>query len=610
MKYIFRGKLCGWFCHDCHEPLAGILVRIYRAEKQPDVLLRAVADPQQTFHERLPDEVKGLEKLLIAETTADAEGNYSFEIDEKSGYQGSAFDIDFVCGTGWGKPVPPPKKEQFFQYHITTIQPQWRAVEQVSHFIWDYCIAHKWWCRIQQRLDRWVICGTVTDCASGKPAAGVKVFAYDVDLLQDDALGAAYTDVLGHFRIIYSSADFSKTIFPWLNVEWPAGPDLYFRVESASGTVLLKEPRSFGHRHDRENAHNCFCVKLCVKYDTPVDFPWFTHVGNYNISSDISPAGLTVNNRSFATGVDFGFFGSVKLGGFVTKKVPGNPGMPLFYRFRYSFDGINFNNITEPNLRSARLKVGVRQITWNGTTAFQDIVIDPLQPASVPDVIPPDGFPGSIPDHVLRLDPNGWIRVDQAGLDGGFYGPLLWVNTETIVPGGNAQDPGDAAGALPVNPKTGKRVWFAFQTTDDPGNPGSPFLYEQPLKTILHVNNWNELRLLILDELTAGAGAGCKLITSNAHIHYTADHELLATWEVYASSNAIPGGITITQPGSSGNVPRGNADNFDLATPGAVTPAFALWPSCAYRLGVTTRRKLTDGEYNDLGSVSEIIFCK
>ncbi|MDP4261154.1 MAG: hypothetical protein Q8941_01370 [Bacteroidota bacterium] len=613
MKYIFRGRLCGRFCHDCHEPLAGIKLRIYQAIQRKDLALLAVADPSQTFHEVNADEEKGKNKLLIAETVLDANGNFSFTIDEQSGYKGEAFDVDFVCGTGYGKPRP-PKKEEFFQFHITTLQPQWRESgvdkERVYQFGWEYCIPAKWWCRILQKIDRWVICGRVTDCETDRPAGGVRVFAFDVDLIEDDPLGSAYTDSNGYFRIFYTSADFSKTIFSWLNVEWPAGPDLYFRIESASGQVLLNEPRHTGHRHDRTNAHNCFCIKLCVKYDTPIDFPWFTHVGNYNITTDINPSGLTIHNRSFASGVGFGFFSAIKLSGFATKKVPTDLSKALFYRFMFSFDGTNWNPVTETQSYHQRLKVGVRQIIWGGTTAFQDIVIDPTQPASVPDSIPPDNSPNPMPDHVLRQDANGWIRVDQVGLDNGFYGPLLWVNTNTIVPGGNAQDPGDVAGNNPVNPKNGKKVFFAFQTTDDPSNPGSPDFREQSIKGVTYINNWSEVRLLTLDELTAGGAGGCNPITTHAHVHYTADHELIAGWSLYASSAALPGGITILSPGSSGTVPRGHADNIDLASPGTVNPAFNLWPSCAYRLGLSTRRKLTDGEDNDLGSLTELIFCR
>lgn len=614
MHYIFKGNLCGFLCGDCWEPLTGTTVRLYRLAEGQNTALLAVADPNQTFHQVSEDELNEKRSRLLAETTADAKGDFTFQLGE--GYSGEAFEIDFVCGTSFGKPKP-PKRDQTFQFHITTLQPQWREKDdenqtRFSYYAWRYCIAAKWWCWILKLIDRWVICGTVTDCETGRAIEGVKVLAFDVDLLEDDPLGFAYTGAGGHFRIVYTSDDFSKTIFSWLNVEWPAGPDLYFRVESASGQVLLQEPRHTGHRQDRQNAHNCFCVRLCIKDFIPVDTPWFTHVGNYNITSDINASGFTLNNRSTygPAGTGLGFYGNVKLAGYATKSVPSAPTMPLFYRFLFSTDGTTFNPITETQMTQARLKVGVRQIIWAGITAFQDIVIDPAQTASVADSIPPDGAPGAIPDHVLRLDANGWVRVDQAGLDNGFYGPLLWLNTATIVPGGNATSAGDTAGNAPATPRNGHIVHIAFETTDDPANPTSPNLNRQTVQAHIYVNNWNEVNLLVLDELTTGGVSGCNPISTHANVHFTADHELMAAWGLSVSSAAVPGGITINTPGTSGTGPRGNNLSLDFATAGAVTPAFSTWPSCAYRLGLSVRRKLTDGEANDWGWTREIIFCK
>ena len=66
-------------------------------------------------------------------------------------------------------------------------------------------------------------------------------------------------------------------------------------------------------------------------------------------------------------------------------------------------------------------------------TAFQDVVIDINQAASIADSIPADNFPNPIPDHVLHPDANGWVRVDQPALDNGFYGSLFYLNTNTII---------------------------------------------------------------------------------------------------------------------------------------------------------------------------------
>lgn len=618
MEYIFKGKLCGYLCNDCSEPLGGVKVRLYHTAQKQETTLMAVADPNKTFHQLNKEELAARSQLLLAETTADASGVFSFTLNDQNGYKGEAFDVDFVCGTGFGKPRPPKKIEEL-QFHITTLQPQWREKESergvISFFGWEYCIVSKWWCLIMKLIDRWVICGRVVDCESRRPVAGVKVFAYDVDLLQDDPLGSSFTDASGHFRIIYTTADFSKTIFHWLNVEWPAGPDLYFRVESSSGSVLLKEPRHTGHRRDRTNAHNCFCVELCIQDGDIItqERPWFTHIGNYKITSDISPSGFTVNNRSFASGTDFGFFGAIKLVGYATKKVPTDTTRVLFYRFRYSLDGTNWHSITQTQIYPHRLKVGTREITWNGRDDLQDVVIDFSQPASTPDSIPVDNAPAEIPDHVIHPDANGWVRVDQPALGNGFYGPLLWVDTRTIVPGGNATDAGDLPGVNPAVPKLGKKVYFVFQTTDDPANPASPHFREQAIHAVVYINNWDTVSLLKLDELSVGGSAGCNPITTSAQVRYTADHDLIAEWTLDVFSNAIPesgGGIKVLTAGSTGNAPRGHHDVINFATAGTVTPVFSTWPSCAYRLSLVTRRKLTDGEHNDSGWDNYLIFCR
>ena len=149
------------------------------------------------------------------------------------------------------------------------------------------------------RFGAWVTCGYVYDCRTKPltPVPGVKVIAFDRDWLQDDELGSAFTDSNGRFRIDYLISDFEKTPFsPLINIECTPGPDVYFRIEAYDGTVLLDEPSSRGRDSDRENVGPCFCVRLCVEepVGNPGEYPYFTHVGDFNIASDIdSTSGLT-----------------------------------------------------------------------------------------------------------------------------------------------------------------------------------------------------------------------------------------------------------------------------------------------------------------------------
>ena len=609
MSFIIKGNLRGCLCSDCELPVSGVSIKLYKPADSNTQTALATADPKHTFHQVTDEELKAKEKLFIAEGSLQYNGDFEITIDERSGYTGGALDVDWYCGNSPIKVGPGPKKGLSLQFHITTLQPQWKQTEQGTFAYFAYCIDNKWFCRILTLLDIWVICGVVVDCDTKKPIPGVRVFAYDVDLIQDDTLGNAYTDINGKFTIVYPGDNFRQTLLsPLLNIEWPAGPDYYFRVESSSGTVLLHEDRTRGRQNDRHNAHNCFCLTLCIPGGVIIDVPWFTSVGYFNITSQITAAGKTLAAVSGAGGNGFGFFGSVKLGGYATKKVPTASSSPLWYRFLYSLDNVNYSPVTEAQMEATQLKVATRQITWNGTTGFQNVVIDKNQPASIPDSIPPDNFPNPIPDHVLRLDANGWVRVDQVCLDNGFIGSMMWLNTNTIIGGGDAST-GLAPGVVltPAQQKNGTMLYLKFQTTDDPTNPASPNLNTQTVIGTIYVNNWNEVNLLKLEELFSGGGSGCTPVTAHAHVDYTADHELLREWYLAAWSNAIPGGITGLP---SGNVPRGAATTIDLATLATLSPAFNTWPSCAYSLTLNTLRKLTTGEYNDSWKTNQVIFCK
>jgi hypothetical protein len=76
------------------------------------------------------------------------------------------------------------------------------------------------------------VLGTVVEQESGKPLSGLRVRAYDKDLLIDDKLGLdAVTDSAGKFEISYTEAHFRD-----LN---ETEPDIYIRVYDASGKKLL-----------------------------------------------------------------------------------------------------------------------------------------------------------------------------------------------------------------------------------------------------------------------------------------------------------------------------------------------------------------------------------
>lgn len=75
------------------------------------------------------------------------------------------------------------------------------------------------------------VAGTVVELESGKPVQGLRVRAFDKDLIFDDELGDTLTDALGKFEIRFTEAqyrDFGET-----------SPDLYIRIYDGSGKKLV-----------------------------------------------------------------------------------------------------------------------------------------------------------------------------------------------------------------------------------------------------------------------------------------------------------------------------------------------------------------------------------
>ncbi|HKP13954.1 MAG TPA: hypothetical protein VJZ91_17665, partial [Blastocatellia bacterium] len=122
MKYVFRGRLCGYICDECQEPLSRVKVRLYRVGQGSDVMARAVAAPKDTFALLTNEQVAEKERLFIAEAETNDEGSFSFELGEREKYDGEPFEVDVYCDT-----VPPHgqarDEHRSMQFSITTVQP-------------------------------------------------------------------------------------------------------------------------------------------------------------------------------------------------------------------------------------------------------------------------------------------------------------------------------------------------------------------------------------------------------------------------------------------------------------------------------------------------------
>ncbi|MFD0998233.1 hypothetical protein ACFQ21_02905 [Ohtaekwangia kribbensis] len=621
MNYIFKGRLCGFLCNDCSEPLANVKVRLYKPSRAETVTLLAVADANQTFHQVTEEELKAKQKLLIAEVSTDASGSFTFQLSEKDKYSGEAFEIDFVCGNNFNKPIPPRKLEEF-QFHITTIQPQWRekTSEQAiaSYFGWEYCIPSKWWCQILRLLDLWVICGRVLSQGTNQPIPGVRVEAFDVDLLQDDAIGSNVTDTSGHFRIYYTSAEFSKTIFSWLNIEWPAGPDIYFKLyDNATNTLLLEEDRSVGHRADRENRSNCFCVRLVIDFNEPPStVSAWTSIGNFTI-----PDGSSLNDFDaigFASPARYALTGVITLAGQVPRKNTSN-NRPIEYRFKVST--VTADNGTpavgEPNFN---LIIGKTPDLFGGDCLLGKMIrfsptIRIVKVYAAATDFDAEGWL-DVNKSILRtftddptLNPadlnilNLWHWVDDD--------PLITLDTKILVPS-VAMPPVTAGNAVPIaNRIQNKKIAIRFEVREVINKALNQFVYlpanGQTMNSITINNDASVVQLAINEQ---SGGGDCNLLGSNVHLSYTVHHADLQSASINVHSNDLAvnkylsdGFITLS--GNTNDAITHHNNNSLLVNN---TPVNDL-KKCSYLVTLSVQRRLHTG-YGIVGpEIVQKTFC-
>lgn len=337
MSYLFTGKLCGYLCDDCHEPLSRVTVRIYRAEGE-NLDHRVSAKPKETLGVLDEEAIAGKKSRLIGEVATGEDGSFSYDFGNDWSLD-NAFEIDVYCETvprSKGEPVRPGR-----QFTITTLRPAWEKGENGYFTRWDYCLPYSFWCRFRALFGAWVICGRLTTCKGKSPIVGAIVKAFDADWLQDDPLGTATTGVDGHFRIDYLTADFKKTpLSPFLNFEWVGGPDVYFKAELA-GNLIIDEGHAEARVPGRENVSNCLCVDLCTDSVTgggddsgPEAHPHWMQVEVFDIHPAAPSPSSSFSIEGYAGGINnsYVFGGSVALHGNcpLTNVVTGNP---LKYRF-------------------------------------------------------------------------------------------------------------------------------------------------------------------------------------------------------------------------------------------------------------------------------------
>jgi hypothetical protein len=615
MAYIFRGRLCGYICAECPEPLSAVTVRLYRSRSDQNVTALAAANPKETLSVLSDAEASAKGSALLAEATADADGNFTITIDERGGYRGEAFEIDVYCGTvPRRKPTPQPPQPR--QLSLTTLQPAWRQAEGGFVAAWEYCIPHRVWCWFRGLFGAWTICGRITVCDTKLPVGGVRVRAFDVDWLQDDDLGAAVTDGDGRFRIDYTTADFEKTIFsPGLNVELIGGPDLYFRVETLASTPLLVEPRSRGRQPDRENAGPCFCVDLCLDtqpQDGTDPLPVFTAVGGYQYLTDISSTppgnGLTVADSR-------AFFATMRLNGILSKKLNGNP---MEYRFEIA--------ATDPD--------GQNPVGWTPVTPAQIAptligIWEHYAPAFPGDPNPiktkkytVNGTPGPN-ELVASFTADGFVQVPQESnvfAPTGFFQPngnMINLNSRAVAAWGSVNQAGVLAGQSSTSggqPLAQDRHFAIRMKVREQGDLGAGSdagicqhiaIDNTGYDNVAHHPSWAGftdppgtigVRLVDIQQLLVN---GCAEITNALDVLFTAAHPNLGAVAVSMTGPGGPYGFTLP--------PAVPGERFGTATPNFTVAA--LQP-CAYIVTLEVQLLLTTGDGVPSDLFDQIAFCK
>jgi hypothetical protein len=613
MAYIFKGTILGALCRDCIEPLFGLKLRFYRLAPDRNVTALAVAAAKDTFTHLEDAAVAARQSLLLGEAEIDERGNFSFEFPAASRYDGGPFEVDLYCGTV-PRLIPRPRPPQPLQFTITTLQPSWRTVENNSVAAWEYTVPYRYWCHIRGRFGAWTICGHVIHCQTKAPIGGVRVRAFDVDWLQDDALGQDVTDGAGHFRIDYSASDFKKTIFsPSINIEWTGGPDLYFRVETLSGTVLLAEPSSRGRASDRENAGPCFCVELCLEKQPPVvdDLPVFDALGGYLYASDIHS---TVPGSGLTNGDNRAFYSTVRLNGVLPKRLNGQP---MEYRFEFR----------ETN------STGGSPGPWTAITPAQFAnthigKLDRYAPTGPMDDTPVKTSKvfadSATPCRRLgpRRDRGGWTRVPQFsnvfGPEGNFVpnGNMIDVITGSLVasPAKNVTGvhAGQSSTTLGATLAQNRHISLRMRVREV-GNPAT----EINAGTCAHVaientlyngvakgGSWapstvnGQLCVCSVDVLQLQA-AGCAGISSGLDVLFTATHPNLETVSLVMTGPGGPYGFTLP--------PAVPGERFGTATNGFVIGSLA---DCAYIITLSVSLLLTTGDSVPSSIHDQIGFCK
>ncbi|WP_329538059.1 hypothetical protein OG568_58370 (plasmid) [Streptomyces sp. NBC_01450] len=256
------------------------------------------------------------EARWLADAAIDHEGRFTAELPPRgSAYEGGPLEVGIrVTGPEQGGKEPPT-----VECTLLAFTPTWRPGSRgIQACDWHYAIPAPAWAQIRQHLGAFVIVGRLSARDGTTPLTGVRVAAFDADLVQDDPLGHGSTDTDGWFRIDYPADSMRRTPIPGVSRE-DGSADIYFTADHA-GHRLLDESRTTGRRRDRRNVGPTFCARLrstAAPLTLTIDIPASGKVTNQpqlTVTGRVSePCRLTLDDEGVEIDADHHFTAQVAL---------------------------------------------------------------------------------------------------------------------------------------------------------------------------------------------------------------------------------------------------------------------------------------------------------
>ncbi|WP_310993288.1 hypothetical protein [Aequorivita marina] len=630
MEYTIKGKLQTAICDGNEFVIPNTKIRVYSLNERQNAATAFTAaqskEISQVFEEA---DIKSRNSQFLAQTETDISGNYEIVInDTKKKYEGGAVAIvlfyDDVPDYGQ-KDTEKPKNFKPFEVLLDVIQPKWREQEEGLVAGWNHNILKSIWCYILKRLDIWIICGTLTNCKTQAPLAGVEVIAMDDDIITDDLLGSKVTDTTGRFCIYYRSKNFKKTFLsPFINIETTpffasgSGPDIYFKF-AISGVSVFAESHFEAHKPSRRNVGNCLCVNLCLENveganpSVPIGF-YSIGARDYHPIYEIDTATGRTKGKTEPSWNDNAFYSHIDLRGSLNQKMNGHPSEYKFQYAKVSSPSVDVGTIPEANWNDvtpdaiARTKIADRLIegsVWKNDTY----------------VIGGSGNTDVFGRTEIKVEFDGnWIKVPQqpSGTihEINLLGSLLVLKTEKLTStteDKSALDAGEAPALVEKNKYFALRM-FKREAGNDASKVQCGFSLPLAICNI-HYDNVNKggswlpvtqvpsergIAMIDLVELT-GPGNGCNKITDTINVKYSAGNPNL-------------GNVAINFTGQGAT---NNFEAIDVPVPGEEAYGTASYlgdfnalKPCAYEIRLEVELNLTNGTDNHRNIWDRVLFCR